>query len=258
MTRIILMSLILQMKQSLARPTYRFTLIIQPILYTILMVALFSVSNSLNFMTFVVLGTGILTLWSSIAFSSAGDLDRERYMGTLKHIFCAPVNFRFVIYSKVLGNTILGLFPFVIMFLGVAIFKSEYFYIAHPIWFLVGFALSVASFMAISLVFSALFALSRSARILMNCLEYPVFILCGIAFPITVLPEPLRLISFCLSPTWAVSILRSSIEGIDNKNIFLYEVLILSALILIYFVIAHILFHIFDRLVRKNATLEVC
>lgn len=257
MIRVIYLSFILQMKQSLSRNTYKFCFFVQPILYTILMYAMYSISEKENFISFVILGTGIMTLWSTIAFSSASDLDRERRMGTFKYIFCAPVNYKVVVYSKVLGNTLLGLVPLFVLLLGTFLFNREAFVICHPRMFILAFFLTILSFVAISLVFSAIFSLSRSTRILMNCIEFPIYILCGIVFPVMYIPIPIRFISYILTPTWAIEVLRMSIDGIANQALFNRYIIIIVLLSIAYFILSHILFKIIDKKARIHATLEV-
>ena len=99
----------LQMKNSFIRPMYRFCLIAAPIVQTILLYEMYKNSGQDNFTTYVMLGGGLMGLWSCICFSSAGDINRERYMGTLSLIFVTPANFSTIIFGKVLGNTVLSL-----------------------------------------------------------------------------------------------------------------------------------------------------
>lgn len=257
MINIICTSITLQIKQSWARGMYRFCLITQPIIYVIMMYAMYNISNNQNFMQFVVLGTGLITLWSTIAFSSASDLDRERKMGTLKSVFCAPTDYRIVVFSKVLGNTLLGTIPMLCIMLLTYVLRNDLFVIVHLGWFLVSFVEMLLSFMAISLIFSALFTLSRETRVFMNCLEYPIFILCGITFPISNLPMWLKWISYTLSPTWAVELLRLSISGIYNYQQFYIIMIILLILTALYFILAYWMLGIVTKKVRVLATLEV-
>jgi ABC-2 type transport system permease protein len=247
----------LQLKQSFARPTYKYCLIIQPILYTVITYMMFKNSGQTNFVSYVILGTGILTLWTCVCFSSAGDIERERFMGTLLVIYCTPTNFKIIVVGKILANTILGMIPFVISFASVKVFFQGEIYVKEPIAFLVSMIITIISFVSISLVFSAFFTLSRSAVILMNCIEYPIFILCGILFPIEMLPRWTNFFSYMLSPTWAVRILRMSIDGISNKGTFYSYLSILIAITIFYFIFSNILFNVIDKKTRIKGTLGV-
>ena len=106
---VLLSTMILQMKQSFARPMFRFCLIANPILNTVLLYEMFRNSGEENFVSYVILGAGLMGIWSCICFSSAGDINRERYSGTLSLVFAAPVGFPKIVLGKILGNTILSL-----------------------------------------------------------------------------------------------------------------------------------------------------
>ncbi len=257
MNKIIWTSILLQIKQSWARPMYRFCIVIQPCLYIIMTYMMFKVSAIKNFMSFVVLGTGMLTLWSSIAFSSAGDIDRERRMGTLKNIMSTPTDYRIIIFSKTLGNTLLGSLPMVIIFVITAIFFKDLFYLANPILFIISFFEMIVSFMAISLIFAALFTLSRKTRIFMNCMEFPIYILCGFLIPIENLPQWIRWLSWALSPTWAVKIIIMTIEGVNNIKEYIVISIILLILTIVYFISAYIILGLVEKRVRITATMEI-
>jgi ABC-2 type transport system permease protein len=91
----------------------------------------------------------------------------------------------------------------------------------------------------------------------MNCIEYPIFILCGILFPIEMLPKWTTPLSYILSPTWAARILRMSVEGIENTKLFYYYTCVLVGITIIYFILSYILYNIIDKRTRINGTLEV-
>lgn len=247
----------LQMKQSFARTMYKYCLLVQPIIYSIITYMMFKNSGLDNFVSYIILGTGILSLWSSICFSTAGDIERERFMGTLQVIYCTPTNFKIIMIGKILGNTILGLVPFGISFAVVKLIFHEEIYIRDPIAFLISMLITIVSFIGISMIFSAFFTLSRSSRMLMNCIEYPIFILCGILFPIEMLPKWTVPLSYILSPTWAIRILRMSVDGIANKGIFYSYLGVLTILSVLYFILSYILFDVIDKKTRINASLGV-
>lgn len=255
---IMLATMKVQMRNSFARKTFQFTLIAQPILYTLITYFMFLHSGMEDFLSYVVLGSGMLSLWSCVVFSSAGDIERERWMGTLFMLFGSPASFIKIIFAKILGNTILSLIPFLISFFVVGVVFQQSFYVVHLGLFLFVFVLSMLSFVAIAFLFSAMFTLSRKASMLMNCLEYPIFILCGFVFPLSVLPQGVWTISYLLSPTWANLLLRESIKGIDDMKMFLFGVIILLLLTFLYFVTGFFFFRYMDKKVRQDATLEVC
>lgn len=210
-----------------------------------------------NYVNYVILGSGLTSLWSSVCFSSAGDIERERYMGTLEYLFCSPADFNIIMIGKVLANTFLGLTGMLLSLIFTKIFFNGSMYIKHQLIFLICFSLMIFSFVCIALVISPIFTLSKNARALMNCMEYPVFILCGFIFPTDMLPGFLKYAGFLLSPTWAVKILRESSSGISNYNLFYREILILILISFIYIIISRLLFKKIDKNTRIKATLGV-
>ncbi|QNO15870.1 ABC transporter permease [Alkalicella caledoniensis] len=255
--KIIWGSCMIQMKQSFARATFKFCVLVQPIIYAVITYMMFRNSGIENFTSYVVLGTGIMSLWSSICFSSAGDIERERYMGTLQIVTSVPVQFKIIMLGKVLGNTILGLMSMVITFVFVSVVFGEVLTIANPLVFMASLIISLFSFMAISMLLAPSFTLSRNSRALMNCLEYPIFILCGVLFPIEVLPVWIRPLSYILSPTWAIKLLRDSSLGIHDFSNFATNIAIIILITVIYSIVASKLFDRIDKETRIKATLEV-
>ena len=255
--RVIYLSCILQMKQSFSRPTFRFCVVVQPILYGLITYIIFKNSAESNFITFVILGTGLLSLWSTICFSSAGDINRERMMGTLPLIISVPVRFEIIMLGKIIGNTLLGALSILITFVFVKIAFSVQVAVSHPVAFLLTFLLSIIGFMAVAMLLAVIFTISRKSAILMNCMEYPIFILCGILFPLDMLPVWLKPLSYILVPTCSAKLLRQCVLGIENTGAFGNELMIMLILTVLYFVLSVYLFRIIDKKVRIKATLEV-
>lgn len=243
------------MGQSFSRATFRFCVIFQPIIYSFIFYMMYKNSKHINYVNYVVLGSGITTMWSTICFSSAGDIERERYMETLENIFCAPIRFMNIILAKVVANTIMGLGGLVISAVFIKVFFNGNFYIADLPMFILSFLLMVVSFICISMMIAPIFTISRSARTLMNCMEAPIFILCGMVAPVSMLPNWIRPLSYILSPTFAVELMRKTSIGNFNMKDIRNMILMLIVLSLIYIVVANFMFKKVDKLTRIKGTL---
>lgn len=255
---VLLSTMVLQMKQSFARPMFRFSLIANPILNTILLYEMFRHSQQDNFVSYVVLGAGLMAIWSCICFSSAGDIQRERYSGTLALIYAAPAGFPTIITGKILGNTLLSLSSLLIsLATAVAVYRTPVVLVC-PGYFFVALVALVGSFMVLSTVLAALLTLSRRTSLYMNCIEIPFILLCGFAFPIHVLPAWLHPVSLALSPTWAVELLRMAVNGVEDARLFFQKLLVLVLLSVGYALFSGWLYRYMDRQVRMTASLEVC
>jgi len=214
-------------------------------------------SERANIISYVFLGAGVMNLWSVIAFSSFGDIEREREMGTLEIISTAVVDFKYTCLGKIIGNTIMGIVSMFYCFTLIMIFFNEPMQIKEVGLFIVVFIISVISFVGISLIFAAIFTLSRTAGVLMNLIEYPIYILCGMAFPIEILPNWVRGFSYILSPTLILKLLRQCILGIDNYDKFAYMISGLIFLTILYYIVSKLLFNYIDKKTRIDATLGV-
>ncbi len=256
--KVIISSCILQMKQSFSRAMFRYCVLIDPILFALITYVMYKDSGIGNFALYVVLGTGLSSLYNTICFSSAGDIERERFMGTLEVLMALPSRFRTILAGKVLGNTLLGLTSMTIAYIFVRVVFKAQMDIANPVLFMISFILSILSFLAMSLIMAVLFTLSRNARGLMNCMSYPVMILCGLFFPIEILPSWTRPFSYILSPTWAARLLHASMSGIDSYGRFALDMVLLIAVSVIYLGIFVILYDKIEKKIRVGATLGVC
>ncbi len=255
--KVILSTFKLHLSQSFSRVTFRFCIIVQPLIYTFIFYMMYKDSSYANYANYIILGSGLTSLWSSICFSSAGDIERERYMGTLENLVSSPSKFTTIVLGKVLANTLLGLTGMALSLIFTRVFFNGSLHIEHGFLFFISFILMIFSFVCIALVIAPIFTLSKNARALMNCLEYPIFILCGFVFPITLLPRFIRPLSYILSPTWTVKILRESSLGIDNFSIFYREMFILFCISMVYLIISKVLFSRIDKRTRIKATLGV-
>ena len=272
MSRVIISTIILQMKQSFARPMFRFSLFANPILNTILLFEMYRNSGESNFTAYVVLGSGLMAIWSCICFSSdnvrvmkhtlgllnsALDINRERFSGTLVLIFAAPAGFPGIVMGKIIGNTLLSLVSLGISMTMALVFYQVPLCIASPVYFGIALLATVLAFVAISSIIACLLTLSRKTTLYMNCLEIPVILLCGFVYPIEVLPNWMHFFSYLLSPSWAVELLRMGVWGCDNSSLFWLKLSALLVLSAIYVIVSIELFRCIDQEVRVRASLEV-
>ncbi|MGL5676922.1 MAG: ABC transporter permease [Cellulosilyticaceae bacterium] len=243
----------LQMVQSFSRPTFQFCVVIQPIGFALIFYMMYQYSGIPNFINHVVLGTGLCSLWSAVCFSSAGDIQREAYAGTLENLFSVPTSFYTIMIGKILANTVLGLLGMVLSSVTVGLLTGQMLVVENMGLFIGAFISMMLAFISVSLVISPVFTLSKRARVLMNCLEYPIYILCGFMVPVSTLPSGIGWIGYLIPTTWAIEVLRTSTTGmVDSK-----AVMMLFGLSSVYIIISLILFKRIDKLVRIHATLGV-
>ncbi len=257
MLRVLFATMMVQMKQSFARPMFRFCLLANPVLNTILLYEMYKTSGEENFMAYVVLGAGLMGLWGCICFSSAGDINRERYSGTLALIYNTPVPFSFIILGKIIGNTVMSLLTLLISLVTAMVLFRIPLQLGSPLYFIIALLAAVITFIVISSMIACLLTLSRKTELYMNCIEIPIILLCGFVYPISVLPGAVRVLSAVLSPTYAVELLRMAVWGVEDTALFWEKLGILAGLTLLYILISAFLYKKMDKRVRIAATLEV-
>lgn len=240
--RVIFSTMIVQMKQSFARPMFRFCLLANPMLNTILLYEMYKNSGEENFMAYVVLGAGLMGLWGCICFSSAGDINRERYSGTLSLIFVAPTSFPIIILGKIIGNTLMSLLTLGISLATAKILFGIDLVLESPGYFLIALLATIITFIVISSVIACLLTLSRKTELYMNCIEIPMSLICGFVFPVSVLAPQVRIISYILSPTYAVELMRMAVWGVTDTTLFWEKMSILILLTIIYTLISVFLY----------------
>lgn len=158
---------------------------------------------------YVVLAPIALGMWSTAILASGEAVSSERGEGTLELLIAAPAPAALVAVGKILANTAESLAA-VPLTLAVAIGLGLPLAIGHPVMFAVALATLTVSTAAVGLVFASAFVLARSTRIFQNVIGFPLWIVSGVAFPITVLPEAIRPLSALSALTWCIAALRSA------------------------------------------------
>ena len=246
----------IQMKSSWARPMFRFTLLINPILTTIMICEIFINSGRENFSVYIILGSSLMSLWTNICFSSVGDINRERRMGILPYLYTSPANFNVVIIAKMLGNITLSMLSVIITIVFSYLFYGVKLSIAHPWWLLLSILIAIISFSIISILVSYVMLLTRKTSLYMNLIDTPIIILSGFAFPVTILPESLQILSYLLLPTWVVKLITEILTQGITSLVSTY-IIIVFLMMLCYMIVTYFLWKVVKTKVKKTASLEV-
>lgn len=257
MIRVIWETIKIQMKNSWARPMFRFTLIASPVLNTVLIYEMFLHSGRHDATSYIILGSGLMGLWSSICFSSIGDIARDRYMGVLPFLFTSPSNYNLLIVAKTIGNTLLASLTLVISAVTAGGLFRLTLQIPHPGLFIAALLVTIAGFIAISIPISYLMLLSRKTGLYMNVLDIPVTLLCGFVFPLSMLPSWTRPISAVLVPTWSARLLQLSLRITPDWPAWRTTLLWNGGLIVVYVGLTALFWRVIEHRVRQQATLEV-
>jgi len=243
---------------TLVRPTFQIVLIAQPIMMATIAYMIYRrAGEEGNFISFVVLGAGISGMWSSIAFSSAGDINRERFYGTLSVLFGTPSSLVTVMLGKITANGLLSTLSLAISFVFSFVVLRVPPYIPHPF----AFGLALLAFMVatnlFALTLSSTFLLSRSTTVMQNFLDYPIMIVTGVFFPLETLPRWLQSLGWPIPLTWGAKAMRWTLQARWDVHAFWQTLGVEVGLAVFYLTLALILFRRIEYRVRVTASLDV-
>jgi len=210
-----------------------------------------------DYVIFVVIGSGMTGLWTSLLFVSGNSITEERWTGTLELLVGAPTPISVVTLGKILANTIQSLLSMVLCYT-VAVLVFGYIpTINQPILFAISLFLAVISYVCFGLVVSPVFIINPEVQRLQNGLEFPVYILSGFLFPIALLPIWTTPISYVLAPYWAALALHATSSGEIGTGQLALSWGMMILLGVIYLFISRSLFHRLLNKARADATLNM-
>lgn len=186
-----------------------FTILVQPIIIAVLALWMLK-DNGENYAIFVVVGSGMTGLWSSLLFVSGNSITSERWTGTLENLVAVPMPIQVIVLGKNLANVAQSLLSMVVSYVLVAWMFNLDVSIAQPLLFAVSLFITVLSFICFGLIMASLFIISPAVQHWQNGLEFPIYILCGFLFPIALLPGWTTPISWLLTPYWAARALHAT------------------------------------------------
>lgn len=243
---------------TLVRPTFQITLVAQPIVMAVLAYMIYQHTGHTNdFFSFVVLGAGMAGMWSSIIFSSAGDINRERFYGTLGPLVGAPASLLLIMLGKIAANGLLSTLSFVISFVFSASVLHVPLDIPHPFAFGLSLMILLIATNLFALMLSSLFLISRATTVLQNFLEYPILIVTGVFFPLEALPLWLQPLGWPIPLTWGAKLLRWTAQAQWDVNAFGKDLAIELSLVLCYLLLSFVLFRLIEYRIRVTASMEI-
>ena len=254
MLRAALSSLRVHLRTTLVRPLYQVMILIQPIVIATLTYYVYRGSSPDNSF-YVILGSGMSGMWMATAFSSAGDIGRERNTGTIHPVLLAPTPIWLVFAGRTLGALLLSAIP-----VGVSVtFSVLVFGVRFPadasaaglVIAVVAFGLSCHGF---GLLLSNLFMLSRRTVVLQNFLEWPLLIASGVILPVSALPVAFRWFAAILPMRWGA---EAASRAYDGGGIAWGPIGLALGITAVYVAASVALWSRIERRIRVTASLEV-
>jgi len=230
-----------------------FGVLIQPLLIAIMAIYMLK-GRDASRGVYVVVGSGMTGLWTSLLFRGTFNINGERWLGTLEGIVASPTSLGTVVIGKTLASVSMSLLSMIFSYGLAALIFHFPVSIAQPVPFFASLLVTMLAFISFGLLISPLMAVNLSLTGWVNALEYPMYILGGFLFPILMLPDWTNPVSYMLAPYWAARVLHATSRG----GATLPEILLSWGMMLllagIYMVISYRLFRIVLHRARVDAT----
>jgi ABC-2 type transport system permease protein len=252
--RTILVVAEMNFRQQMTDSFVLFTVLFQPIIIALLGLWMLK-DKGPDAAMFVVVGSGLTGLWSSLLFVSGNSITSERWTGTLESLVALPTPFEVIVFGKNLANVIQSLLSMILGYLVAAVAFGYSLHIQQPWLFSLSVVLGVLSFISFGLIMAPLFIMSPDVRGWRNAMEFPVYVLCGFLFPIALLPRWTTPISYLLPPYWAAVALHGTSTGgaAIGETLLAWGMMLLFSLVDL--LVASRLFKIMLYKARADATL---
>jgi ABC-2 type transport system permease protein len=231
-----------------------FGLLVQPLIIAVLALWMLEARGE-NYAIYVVIGSGLTGLWSTLLFVSGNGITSERWTGTLESLTSVPTPMSWIIMGKTIANVTQSLVSMVAAYALASLLFGYPLTVTQPVPFLISIVFMVLSFVAFGMLIAPAFVLNPDVQRWQNAMEFPVYILAGFLFPIALLPGWTTPLSYLLAPYWAARALHitSSLQGGTTEVLASWGMMVVLAAI--YLVIARRLFRLTLQRARQDASL---
>ena len=233
-----------------------FTILVQPLIIALLGLWMLGDKGE-QYIMFIVVGSGLTGLWSGLLFVSGNSINVERWSGTLETLVGVPTSLSVIVFGKNLANVIQSLISMIVAYLLASLLFGYQLTLTQPLLFFLSLALTIVAFISFGLIIAPIFVMNPAVQQWQNAMEFPVFILAGFLFPIALLPNWLKPLSYILPPYWAAVALHGTSSGNAplEQTLAAWGVMLLESIICL--LIASWLFRKMLVKARRDATLDM-
>lgn len=187
-------------------------------------------------------GFVFLIVFSTSIWGIGQYIRTEQLQGTIEQLFVAPISRVSIIFGRFARTffTDLAIIAYTALLIGGL--GHQQVSIGNPLLFALVFAILYLGVLGFGLIFAGITFRIKSFNILSNLTQFLVIGLCGVFFPLTVLPGPVRLVSFAIPFTYFADLLRYAASGSTTITDPALEVLVALVLSLGLFVAGLLLF----------------
>jgi len=254
--KVMVMAFEIEFRQNLMDGFVVFGILIQPLIVAFMAMWMLQ-DKGPDYAIFVVVGSGMTGLWTTLLFNGGHSITGERWTGTLESLVGSPCSLRVIIYGKIFSNVTQSLFSMICCYTLISLVMGYPLTLVHPWLFFISLLFTIFALVSFGLIIASLFILIPDFARLVNTLEFPVYILCGFLFPIALLPGWTTPLSYLLSPYWAALALHGSARGTMDAGQIVSAWGLLVLFNLIYILASRGLYRVVLRKARVDATLHM-
>lgn len=256
--------------QTVRYPTWIIQLIIWPLIFPLLYImsafgmagpdksglqAFETATSTGNFVGFIVVGT-MAWMWVNITMWNFGTYLREEQMrGTLESNWLCPINK----FDMLIGGGLSTLFLGAVITL-ISVIEYRFIYGVHFTgnvlqWLLV-FIIMIPGVYGVGTLFAGLILWLKEANAAVNVARGIMMIFCGITFPMSVMPEWMRVLSKGIPFTYGINAARQvMINGAGLKGAS-YDIMMCLIEGIVIFIIGRLFFAAIESKVKNSGSLE--
>lgn len=233
-----------------------FGVLVQPIIIALLAMWMLQ-GKGPDAAIFVIVGSGMTGLWSTLLFVGGNSINDERWEGTLESLIAVPTPLPLIIFGKNIANVAQSLLSMIASYLFVVVVFDYPFHLNNPWMFSISLLFTVFAFICFGLILSPIFLVSPGVGRFQNAMEFPVYILSGFLFPIALLPGWTTPVSYLLPTYWAAQALHGTSSGMATSSqvYFYWGMLVLFSIL--YLIGANLLFKRVLVKARSDASLSL-
>lgn len=214
-----------------------------------------SVAKTSNYTAFIVVGVMVYMWVNSMMWTFGTFLRQEQRRGTLESLWLCPINKFDILLGGALVNILIG-------FGYVAVSMLEYMFIyrisfsGNLFQWLIIFFIMIPGVIGFGMIFASLVLWLKDANVAVQAVRGLVMVLCGISFPISVMPYWMQVLSKFFPFTYGIEAARKiMVEGQGVSEAF--EQIIMCLMVsLVYLIIGRLVFVIVERKVKREGSLE--
>ncbi len=201
MLRILKMQIILALK----RPMIQFCAAVQPILWAFFYY-MFSKNSEDSIFWYVFVNSAMMNSWGIMVFTTVSDIDRDRTIGVLPYLLISATPFNRILCLRTITNLLISLFStFVLFFICLMIWPVSSSAFLMPLILLIASLFLMAIF---SHLLAILIAMASHSALLMNVIEYPIGIIAGLGFSISIFPHFAQKLAELVPFAYTIELLR--------------------------------------------------